>query len=52
LFGPTLSNDRIALALLFLRFFVGIAFIQRSSGKLMHPAEFAAEFGIPVCNCR
>jgi hypothetical protein len=28
--------------------FVGIAFIQHGSGKLMHPAEFAAEFRIPV----
>ena len=25
-----------------------MAFIQHSSGKLMHPSEFAAEFGIPV----
>jgi uncharacterized membrane protein YphA (DoxX/SURF4 family) len=28
--------------------FVGIAFIQHGSGKLLHPAEFAAEFRIPV----
>ena len=26
----------------------GLAFIQHGSGKLMHPSEFAAEFGIPV----
>ena len=31
-----------------LRVFVGIAFIQHGSGKLMHPSEFAAEFGIPI----
>jgi len=45
---PTTPNRRLALALLILRVFVGIAFIQHGSGKLMHPAEFAAEFGIPV----
>lgn len=45
---PTVTNSRLALALLIFRFFVGIAFIQHGSGKLMHPAEFAAEFGIPV----
>jgi uncharacterized membrane protein YphA (DoxX/SURF4 family) len=33
---------------LLLRVFVGIAFIQHGSGKLMHPSEFAAEFGIPI----
>src|SRR5688500_14256190 len=45
---PIVLNTRIALALLLLRLFVGIAFIQHGSGKLMHPAEFAAEFGIPI----
>jgi putative oxidoreductase len=45
---PTVANSRIALALLILRWFVGIAFIQHGSGKLTHPSEFAAEFGIPV----
>jgi putative oxidoreductase len=45
---PTVTNTRLALALLILRSFVGIAFIQHGSGKLMHPSEFAAEFGIPV----
>jgi putative oxidoreductase len=45
---PEVINTRLALALLILRFFVGIAFIQHGSGKLMHPSEFAAEFGIPV----
>jgi putative oxidoreductase len=45
---PVVLNVRIASALLLLRVFVGIAFIQHGSGKLMHPAEFAAEFGIPV----
>lgn len=45
---PTVSNARMALALLILRLFVGIAFIQHGSGKLMHPSEFAAEFGIPI----
>jgi putative oxidoreductase len=45
---PTGTTARLALALFVLRFFVGIAFIQHGSGKLMHPAEFAAEFGIPV----
>jgi putative oxidoreductase len=45
---PTGNNTRLALALLILRLFVGIAFIQHGSGKLMHPSEFAAEFGIPV----
>jgi putative oxidoreductase len=45
---PTAPNRRLALALLILRLFVGIAFIQHGSGKLMHPAEFAAEFAIPV----
>jgi putative oxidoreductase len=45
---PTVPNARIALALLILRLFVGIAFIQHGSGKLTHPSEFAAEFGIPV----
>jgi putative oxidoreductase len=43
---PTVSNTR--LVLLILRFFMGIAFIQHGSGKLMHPSEFAVEFGIPV----
>lgn len=42
------SNRRLGAALLLLRLFVGIAFIQHGSGKLMHPSEFAAEFGIPV----
>ena len=45
---PTVTNTRLALALLVLRCFVGIAFIQHGSGKLMHPSQFAAEFGIPV----
>ena len=45
---PTETSARLALALLFLRAFVGMAFIQHGSGKLMHPSEFAAEFGIPV----
>lgn len=45
---PTVTGTRLALELLILRFFVGIAFIQHGSGKLMHPSEFAAEFGIPV----
>lgn len=45
---PTVSNTRLALALIILRCFVGIAFIQHGSGKLLHPSEFAAEFGIPV----
>jgi putative oxidoreductase len=45
---PTGTHIRLALALLILRLFVGIAFIQHGSGKLMHPSEFATEFGIPV----
>jgi putative oxidoreductase len=45
---PAVSSRRVGAALLLLRLFVGIAFIQHGSGKLMHPAEFAAEFGIPV----
>jgi putative oxidoreductase len=45
---PTGADGRIALALLILRLFVGVAFIQHGSGKLTHPSEFAAEFGIPV----
>src|SRR2546426_12763945 len=45
---PTGTKSRLALALFILRLFVGIAFIQHDSGKLMHPSEFAAEFGIPV----
>ena len=45
---PTGNNTRLALALVILRLFVGIAFIQHGSGKLTHPSEFAAEFGIPV----
>jgi putative oxidoreductase len=45
---PTANNTRLALALVILRLFVGIAFIQHGSGKLTHPSEFAAEFGIPV----
>ena len=45
---PEISNRRLVSALLLLRLFVGIAFIQHGSGKLMHPSEFAAEFGIPV----
>jgi uncharacterized membrane protein YphA (DoxX/SURF4 family) len=45
---PAVANRRLGAALLLLRVFVGIAFIQHGSGKLMHPAEFAAEFGIPV----
>jgi putative oxidoreductase len=45
---PMAFNTRFSAALLLLRLFVGIAFIQHGSGKLMHPAEFAAEFGIPV----
>lgn len=42
------SNRRLGAALLLFRLFVGIAFIQHGTGKLMHPSEFAAEFGIPV----
>jgi putative oxidoreductase len=45
---PAASSRRVGAALLLLRLFVGIVFIQHGSGKLMHPAEFAAEFGIPV----
>jgi hypothetical protein len=45
---PTDATTRLALALFILRVFVGIAFIQHGSGKLMHPSEFAAEFGIPI----
>ena len=45
---PTGTHIRLALALLILRLFVGIAFTQHGSGKLMHPSEFATEFGIPV----
>src|SRR5438093_6320121 len=45
---PAVSNRRVGAALLILRLFVRIAFIQHGSGKLLHPAEFAAEFGIPV----
>ena len=45
---PVISNPRVGLAVLLLRLFVGIAFIQHGSGKLLHPAEFAADFGIPV----
>jgi putative oxidoreductase len=45
---PTVTDTRLVLALLVLRCFVGIAFIQHGSGKLMHPSEFAAEFSIPV----
>src|SRR5918996_3434693 len=45
---PALSNRRVGAALLLLRLFLGIAFVQHGSGKLMHPSEFAAEFGIPV----
>src|ERR687896_2743149 len=43
-----ISNRRVGAALLLLRVFVGIAFIQHGSGKLMHPSEFAAEFAIAV----
>jgi putative oxidoreductase len=42
------SRPRLSWALLILRLFVGVAFIQHGSGKLMHPSAFAAEFGIPV----
>jgi putative oxidoreductase len=45
---PPAPSGRLALAVLCLRVFVGMAFIQHGTGKLMHPAEFAAEFGIPV----
>jgi putative oxidoreductase len=45
---PTVTHARLSWALLLLRLFVGVAFIQHGSGKLMHPSEFAAEFGIPV----
>src|SRR5438093_13488433 len=41
-----ISNQRVGAALLLLRVFVGIAFILHGSGKLMHPSEFAAEFGL------
>jgi putative oxidoreductase len=43
-----ISNRRVGAALLLLRVFVGIAFIQHGSGKLMHPSEFAAEFDLPT----
>ena len=39
---PPAGDARITLALLILRLFVGVAFIQHGNGKLMHPAEFAA----------
>ena len=45
---PAVSHPRLSWALLILRFFVRVAFIQHGTGKLMHPSEFAAEFGIPV----
>ena len=45
---PVVSNRRVGAALLLLRLFVGIAFIQHGTGKLMDPSEFAGEFGIPV----
>jgi putative oxidoreductase len=45
---PQVLDRRVGLALLLLRLFVGIAFIQHGTGKLMHPSEFAAEFSIPV----
>jgi putative oxidoreductase len=45
---PPILDRRVGAALLLLRLFVGVAFIQHAAGKLMHPAEFAAEFGIPV----
>ena len=45
---PIVLNTRVASALLLLRPFVGIAFIQHGSGKLPHPAEFAAEFSNTV----
>jgi putative oxidoreductase len=48
LISPNAADGRISLALLILRVFVGVAFIQHGSGKLTHPSEFAAEFGIPV----
>ena len=46
--SPTVTHSRLALALFILRCFVGVAFMQFGSGKLIHPSEFAAEFGIPV----
>jgi uncharacterized membrane protein YphA (DoxX/SURF4 family) len=45
---PAVSHPRLSWALLILRLFVRVAFIQHGSGKLIHPSEFAAEFGIPV----
>jgi putative oxidoreductase len=45
---PAVWNRPVGAPLLLLRLFVGIAFIQHGSGKLLHPSEFAAEFGIPV----
>ena len=45
---PAAPSWRLALAVLCLRVFVGMAFLQHGTGKLMHPSEFAAEFGIPV----
>ena len=45
---PAVYQPRISWALLILRLFVAVAFIQHGTGKLMHPSEFAAEFGIPV----
>jgi putative oxidoreductase len=45
---PPVTHARLSWALLLLRLFVGVAFIQHGSGKLTHPSEFAAEFAIPV----
>ena len=36
---PAVSSRRVEAALLLLRLFVAIAFIQHGSGKLMHPAD-------------
>ena len=46
--SPTVTHSRLALALFILRCFVGVAFMQLGSGKLIHPSESAAEFRIPV----
>jgi len=45
---PRVTHACLSWALLILRLFVSVAFIHHGSGKLMHPSEFAAEFGIPV----
>ena len=50
-----ISNRRVGAALLLLRVFVGIAFIQHGSGKLMHrrslPPSSAFPSGSPWRRC-